>query len=52
MELHRSPGRQVLPVVCLLAGVTLLAIGGEGGLLRTRALPRRPYAARRPGRGP
>ncbi|MFJ6199319.1 hypothetical protein [Micromonospora sp. NPDC092111] len=33
MELHREPGRQVLPAVCVLAGVVLLAVGG--GLLRT-----------------
>ncbi|WP_194821110.1 hypothetical protein [Micromonospora sp. S-DT3-3-22] len=33
VELHREPGRQVLPAVCVLAGTVLLATGG--GPLRT-----------------
>ena len=33
VELHREPGRQVLPAVCVLAGTVLLTTGG--GLLRT-----------------
>ncbi|SCE72894.1 hypothetical protein GA0070216_101615 [Micromonospora matsumotoense] len=35
VELHREPGRQVLPAVCVLAGTVLLTTGG--GLLRTVA---------------
>ncbi|MGB2567932.1 hypothetical protein ACPFP2_05700 [Micromonospora citrea] len=33
VELHRRPGRLVLPLICVLAGVVLLTIGH--GLLRT-----------------
>ncbi|TDC82441.1 hypothetical protein E1193_11915 [Micromonospora sp. KC606] len=35
MELHRRPGRFLLPVICVLAGALLLAIGDGHGLLRT-----------------
>ncbi|MEV0807230.1 hypothetical protein [Micromonospora sp. NPDC050200] len=35
MELHRRPGRHLLPAICILAGIVLLTVGDGGGLLRT-----------------
>ncbi|NYF54562.1 hypothetical protein [Micromonospora purpureochromogenes] len=34
MELHRRPGRLLLPAICILAGIFLLTLGDGGGLLR------------------
>jgi hypothetical protein len=37
MELHRSRGSLPLAVVCVLGGVMVVAVQGEGGVLRTLA---------------